>query len=168
MSGGSRPPDRLNWRIASVTAHRDIGAGDLPLIHAAMRMLVGHDDVDAIYFGGARGGDTEALKAALYFRGVNPRPWLTVVVPETLDQQPSETHFWSKKANEVIELRNPITKDDYFKSYTIRDRYLVDSATFLVAFFNGDYKTGTGKTVRMAEKDGLEVHRIPIGSSPIV
>lgn len=163
MSTGPRPPDRLDWTIASVTAHRDIGPSDLSVIHAAMRVLVTHDDVDAIYFGGARGGDTEALKAALYFRGKNKRPWLAVVVPDTIAQQPQETHFWTQKADELIELKNPITKDNFFKSYMIRDRYLVDIATFLVAFFNGNYKSGTGMTVKMAEKDGLEVHRIAIG-----
>jgi hypothetical protein len=31
-----------------------------------------------------------------------------------------------------------------------------------VAFFNGDYKSGTGQAVRMAEKDGLYVYKIPV------
>lgn len=164
MSVGPRPPERETWVIASITAHRELAEQDPQRIHNAMRVLVSREDLDAVYFGGARGGDTEALKAALYFRGKNPRPWLTVVVPHTLDQQPAETHFWTKKADEVIELRNPITRDNHFKSYLIRDRYLVDCASYLVAFFNGDYKTGTGATVRMAEKDGLEVHKVPIGT----
>jgi hypothetical protein len=158
---GPRPDDRLNWQIASVTAHRDLAASDHAVIHKAMQTLVLHPDVDAIYFGGARGGDTVALQAALYFR-TDQRPWLTVVVPDKLKNQPVETHFWTGKADEVIELGNPITKTDHFLSYTIRDRYLVDVASYLVAFFNGNPKTGTGKTVRMAEKDGLQVHKVTI------
>jgi hypothetical protein len=161
-----RPSDREEWVIASVTAHRELIESDLSIIHSTMRALVSHEEIDAIYFGGARGGDTEALQAALYFRGKSPRPWLSVVVPDTLDQQPLNTHHWSKKANEVIELRNPITKTDGFNSYTVRDQYLVDVATFVVAFFNGNYASGTGKTVRMAEKVGLEIHKIPIGAVP--
>jgi hypothetical protein len=161
MSTGPRPADRLDWEIASITAHRDLAPSDAAVIQGAMQTLVAHPSVDAIYFGGARGGDTIALQAALYFRQ-GQRPWLTVVVPDRVEKQPVETHFWTRKADEVIELRNEITKADYFQSFTIRDRYLVDVATYLVAFFNDNYKTGTGKTVRMAEKDGLQVHKIKV------
>ena len=68
----------------------------------------------------------------------------------------------SLKADEIIELKNPIQKSDGFLSYRKRDEYLVDSATFVVAFFNGDYHTGTGMTVKYAEKDGIVVYKIPI------
>jgi len=161
VSTGPRPADRLDWQIASITAHRELAASDHAVIQKAMQTLVKHPDVDAIYFGGARGGDTVALQAALYFR-TDQRPWLTVVVPDKLQHQPAETHVWSRKADEIIELGNPITRDDYFRSYTIRDQYLVDVASYLVAFFSGNYKSGTGKTVRMAEKDGVQVHKVKV------
>ena len=164
MSQGPRPADRMDWEIASITAHRDVTASDVAIIQDAMRTLVAHPDVDAIYFGGARGGDTIALQAALYFRQ-GQRPWLTVVVPDRVESQPEETRAWTRQADEVIELRNAITSKDHFISYTIRDRYLVDVASYLVAFFNGNHKTGTGKTVRMAEKVGLLVYHVPLKST---
>ena len=68
MSTGPRPADRLDWEIASITAHRDLAPSDAAVIQGAMQTLVAHPSVDAIYFGGARGGDTIALQAALYFR----------------------------------------------------------------------------------------------------
>lgn len=159
---GPRPVERERWHIVSITAHRNLSEADVTTIHTTMKYVLQRPHIDAIYFGGARGGDTEALKAALHFRGANKRPWLTVVCPAALTNQPLETHCWSRKADEVIELGHHITKDDGFAAYTNRDRYLVDIATTLLAFFNGDYKTGTGKTVRMAEADGLKVTRIRI------
>lgn len=158
-----RPPDREKWHIVSITAHRKVSPADSRRIHVAMKHIMALTHIDAIYFGGARGGDTEALKGALHFRAKGPaRPRLVVVVPNTLGRQPFETHEWTQQADEVIELKNPITPDDGFNAYTVRDQYLVDIATSLVAFWNGNYATGTGKTVRMAERDGLVVTRIAI------
>ncbi len=159
---GVRPPERERWHILSITAHRRLSVEDTRIIHTVMSKVVIRSHIDAIYFGGARGGDTEALKAALYFRGKSKTPWLAVVCPDTLLKQPLETHAWSRQADEIIELKNAITKDDGLATYGIRDQYLVDVATQLLAFFNDDYKTGTGKTVKMAEADGLKVTKIKI------
>lgn len=147
----------------SVTAHRDLSELDIHKIHAVMHGVVEKAHVDVIYFGGARGGDTEALRAALHFRGDAKRPKLIVVVPDSLAQQPLETQIWSKKADAVVELNHPITKDDGFEAYTKRDQYLVDMATTVLAFFSGNYATGTGKTVRMAETKGTLVTKIVMG-----
>jgi hypothetical protein len=154
-----RPPERERWHIVSITAHRQISLDDVRKVHIVMRKIVSLPHIDAIYFGGARGGDSEALKAALHFR-VNKRPHLTVVVPDKLVKQPFETHAISKQADEIVELGHRITPDDGFAAYDKRDQYLVDVATSLVAFFGGNYATGTGKTVRMAERDGIVVTKI--------
>jgi len=156
-----RPPDRERWKIVSITGHRDLSPKDLRLVQRGLQALVNNKTIDAIYFGGAKGTDTEALKAAVGFR-TGTRPHLVVVVPDTVDAQPWGTREWTRKADEVIELRNPITQDDKFKSYRLRNQYLVDICTFLVAFWNGDYKSGTGQAVRMAEKDGLFVYKFPV------
>ncbi len=158
-----------HWHIVSVTAHRatagssTLSSDDIHKIHICMKKVVSLPHIDAIYFGGARGGDTEALKAALHFRGGSPRPYLVVVVPDTLLKQPFETHTFSRKADEIIELKHPITPTDGFSAYSKRDQYLVDVATSLLAFFSGNYASGTGKTVRMAEEVGLVVTKIQIG-----
>jgi hypothetical protein len=156
-----RPADRIHWKIVSVTGHRSLTAKDLDRVRKGAQALVSNPTIDAIYFGGAKGVDTQALKAALEFR-TDKRPWLVVVVPNTVEDQPWDTRVWTRKADEVIELHNPITKDNKYASYRIRNQYLVDICMFLVAFFNGDYKSGTGQAVRMAEKDGLSVYKIPV------
>lgn len=156
-----RPADRLHWKIVSVTGHRSLTATDRERVRKGAQALVSNPTIDAIYFGGARGVDTEALKVALELR-TEKKPWLVVVVPDTVEAQPYDTRLWTRKADEVIELRNLITRDDKFASYRIRNQYLVDICMFLVAFFNGDYKSGTGQAVRMAEKDGLFVYKVPV------
>lgn len=155
-----RPPERLHWYIASITGHRELGPKSLSRLRAAMRGLAQNPRVDAIYFGGARGSDTEALKAALEYRQ-GKRPWLVVVVPDYLKNQPWDTRKWSQKADELIELGNPITPEDRYQSYHTRNEYLVNVCSFLVAFFNGNYACGTGHAVRFAEKDGLQVFKVP-------
>lgn len=148
--------------IVSITAHRNLTPESVSRVHAAMKSLVSLPHVDAIYFGGARGGDTEALRGALHHRGTSVRPRLVVVVPNLLTNQPYETRAISEQADEVIELKNEITKENGYSAYAVRDQYLVDSANSLVAFFSGDYKTGTGKTIRMAEKKGIRVTLIGV------
>jgi predicted Rossmann fold nucleotide-binding protein DprA/Smf involved in DNA uptake len=156
-----RPPERLHWKIISITGHRSLTSTDRAVVRKGIQALVNNKTIDALYFGGAKGVDTEAIKAALELR-TDKKPWLTVVLPDTISDQPFETREWTRKADEVIELKNPITKDNKFASYRIRNQYLVDICKFLVAFFNGDYKSGTGQAVRMAEKVGLVVYKVPI------
>lgn len=38
-----------------------------------------------------------------------------------------------------------------------RNRYLVDHASILVAVYNGTQRSGTGATVRYAQKQGREI-----------
>jgi hypothetical protein len=156
-----RPPGRLHWKIVSITGHRSLSPTDKTIVRKGIQALVNNKTIDAIYLGGARGVDTEALKAALELR-TDKRPWLTVVLPDTISDQPLDTREWTRKADEIIELRNPITKDNKYVSYRIRNQYLVDICMFLVAFFNGDYRSGTGQAVRMAEKVGLFVYKVPV------
>lgn len=159
-----RAPDRLDWKIVSITGHRNLDVSSRSKVRSAMKALVGNPSIDAIYFGGADGADTEALRAALQFR-VGTRPWLVVVVPDTVRAQPASTRDWTYQADEVIELGNPITSEDHFSSYRKRNEYLIDCGTSVVAFFNGNYKSGTGQAVRYAERDGVVVLKIPVKGS---
>lgn len=157
-----RPADRTHWKIASITGHRDLSERDRVRLYSAMKGLAQNPTIDAIYFGGAIGADTEALKSALEYRS-EQRPWLVAVMPDVVEAQPSSTHQWARAADELIELKNPITSGDKYASYRIRNQYLVDVCSLLVAFWNGNYKSGTGSAVRMAEQQNKPVHRIPMG-----
>lgn len=147
--------------VVSITAHRDIPKENIPIVHAVMKGIVTLPHVDEICFGGARGGDTEALRAALHFR-IEKRPKLTVIVPDVLKKQPQQTWEWSEQADEIVELGHEITGKDWYAAFGKRDQVLVDRANSLVAFFNGNYRSGTGKTIRMAETKGIKVTIISV------
>ena len=151
--------------IISITAHRDLAAADLDIIHAKMKLLVNDVQITRIYFGGARGGDTEALKSALAHRAsTTKRPDLFVVVPDTIASQPVEARRWIKQADLLIELHNPITKADGYASYTNRDHYLVDKCDRLVAFCRGGETTGgTLKTMLIAVRNDKPVDEVRLG-----
>jgi len=152
------------WKVASISGHRAIGPNSKKRVWDAIQMLVNNSAIRAIYFGGARGTDTEALKAALYYRkGVYPR--LIVVLTDTLDQQPVSTHQWTRRADELIELRRKINPEDGYLSYRKRNEYMVDNGTFLVAFFNGNFQSGTGQAIDYSNKLGKPVYKINISSA---
>lgn len=156
-----RPEDRKNWKIISITARREVSPRGTVTIRKAMQALVANETIDAIYFGGARGGDTAALRAAAKARK-GRCPWFTVVVPDTEDSQPFAARQWFHLADEVVELGHPITKDDGFQAYHRRNEYLVDICTSLVAFFDGTETGGTWSTIQYAQSVGVLCHRIPV------
>jgi len=157
-----RPPERELWKIVSVTGHRSLSsAGDLQLVQTAIQTVVRNSSVDAIYFGGARGVDTEALKSALIWRS-GIRPHLTVVVPDTIGAQPWDTREWTRKADEVIELRNPIMASNKYASFRIRNQYLVEIASLVLAFWNGNPNSGTGQAVRLARTACRKVYTVKV------
>ncbi|MFI3326514.1 MAG: SLOG family protein [Clostridia bacterium] len=58
-----------------------------------------------------------------------------------------------EKSNEVITLSS-----DYHKNcYKDRNQYMVDHSAKLIAYWNGAYRSGTAQTVRMAEKQNIEI-----------
>ena len=126
-----------------------------------MGVIAKNRTVDAIYFGGALGADTVALQASHEAR-IDKRPHLVVVTPDTAARQPIEARRWFKLADEVVELRHKITKDDRYAAFKLRNQYIVDISTSLVAFWNGEVKSGTGSAVRMARDVGLMVHHVKI------
>jgi uncharacterized phage-like protein YoqJ len=126
-----------------------------------MKVLVGNPTIDAIYFGGALGADTIALRAASEYRK-GKRPHLTVVCPDTRDKQPWDARKYFDLADEVIELKNHITKADNYASFKERNVYLVDQASVVVGFFSGNWASGTGHALKYAKNQGVETRVIQV------
>ncbi|MBI5487787.1 MAG: hypothetical protein HY905_10685 [Deltaproteobacteria bacterium] len=180
-------PEGEGRRVA-ITGNRGITGEDREKIRAKMRELVGDPGVAAIFFGGATGADTEALAAALEFRnfaqrpqrpqrtqrgevsrrdaetqrGPAKRPRLVVVVPDTVEGQPKETWETSRRADEIVELGHPIRVEDRWRAYHLRNQRLVAEATELVAFWNGDPRSGTAATIALARKRGMGVEIVEV------
>lgn len=148
-------------KIAAITGHRTLGPVSTKRVWTAAQTLLKNLTIDTVYLGGASGVDTEFLKAALRYR-VNSRPKIVVVVPDTVERQPVSTREWTRRADGIVELLEPITADNRYLSYKKRNKYLIDQSTFLIAFFNGDYKSGTGSAINYANKCGKRVYIIPV------
>jgi uncharacterized phage-like protein YoqJ len=156
-----RPPERADWKIISITGHRKVSVVDHDRIFAAMKVLVRNPTVDAIYVGGALGADTIALRAAAEYRE-GKKPHITVVVPDTADKQPWDARKYFHLADEVVELKKPIQKSDNFAAFKERNAYLVDHASVVVAFFSGNWASGTGHALRYAKSRGVETREIKV------
>jgi len=148
-------------RQVAVTGNRGITERDRETIRRRMKELARDTGIGAILFGGALGADTEALSAALAARR-GERPRLVVVLPDTLEAQPRETWAVSRRADERIELHFPIRAEDRWKAYHRRNRWLAEHATDLLAFWNGDPRSGTGATITLALKRGLPVEVVDV------
>jgi hypothetical protein len=148
-----------------ISAHRELAEGDEAVIRKGMADFIAFNDFDYIMFGGARGGDTVALAAALECRSILVRPpaardlKLIVVVPDTLSVQPRETWQVSQKADRIIELRHPITRTNNFWALHHRNEFMLDWVCphgRLLAFWNGE-KSGTANAIHYARRIDLEV-----------
>jgi hypothetical protein len=80
------------------------------------------------------------------------------------ENQPQETIRESQKADELIELKNPITPIDKFASYHIRNQYMVDQPGVkkIYGFWNGQYRSGTTACMNYARKQGKKVREVRI------
>lgn len=139
-------------RTIAITANRLLVPEDHDVIFREMTELITLPEIEAIYFGGALGGDTVALKACLDICCLN-RPKLIVVVPNRLSDQPVGTHQLSRRADQIIELGQPITMADGWRAYKARNEYMVDHATEVVAFWNKSTgPSGTASCIQYALK----------------
>lgn len=114
------------------------------------------------YCGGAVGWDTYCAKTVLKVRKDMPQIRLNLILPCNEAQQ---TLKWSdREKNEYKEIlaqadNAEITSQNYSKDcMKIRNQRLVDLSDVCICYYNKNkYISGTGQTVRMAEKKGIKV-----------
>lgn len=147
--------------IITITGHRKISFDAKIKIDETMQYLLSHCEVDKIFFGGAKGTDTYALECALKHRQ-NKNCQLIVIVPDVLEKQPFETQSISQQADEIIELYNEITPKNRYLSYKLRNEYMIDNCHIVVAFFDGNYKSGTGHAISYAKQTNKETMIVTI------
>ncbi|MBD3194562.1 MAG: hypothetical protein GF317_05860 [Candidatus Lokiarchaeota archaeon] len=102
------------------------------------------ESMKEIKVGGAKGIDTYILSLALEYNKNNDKKiYISVYLPDTLEQQPKSTWAITRQADEIIELRNKITKEDNYLSYRIRNKEMIKKTIGLLAFWNGSVRSGT-------------------------
>lgn len=154
--------------IAAITANRNLSPRDRATIRAAMGALC-EMRPEAIILGGARGGDTEALVAADLYRDPDATR-LVVVVPRRLADQPREAReavdgCLVGAADELVELGLPITAADGWAAFKRRNEAMVDRATHVLGFWNGDRRSGTWSCLAYAMRTGRPTWWEAIGGS---
>lgn len=117
-----------------------------------------NDGYTCFMTGLARGIDLIAGEMALNIKRTNPSISLVAVVP--YPEQQNIVHGYDKfiygcileEADAVIQL-----SDKYYKGcLRKRNQFMVDNSSKLIAAVD-DYKSGTGQTIRLARKKGIDV-----------
>ena len=160
--------DAEEWELLSVrshacffTGHRKIRTDALAHITDAaeeeIRKLA-YEGFDVFLCGGACGFDLFAANAALRVKKEFPALRLVMVLP-----CPDQTKGWTdtdRRLHDAICARGEVVcistaYDD--RCMKKRNLFLVDHASVGIAYYTGAFRTGTGQTVRYAEKQGIPV-----------
>ena len=109
--------------------------------------------------GMAQGTDIWAAEIILERRKENPALRLHCILPcegQEVKWPMAEQERYSsfmRRADEVVYVNRAYHPDCMLE----RNRYMVDRASVLLAVYNGAYRSGTGMTVRYAQKLGREI-----------
>lgn len=145
-----------------VTAHRDLTEEDISLIKEVITKEVANPEVDVIYFGGAIGGDSVALEAALFAKALSKKstPKLAVVLPKTAKDQRPDLHELTSKADEIVELK--LSRKVHPDIWWEHDKWMVNNSQKCIAFWDGIEAGGTYNAMRYAEQQNKLIQHVKV------
>lgn len=114
------------------------------------------------YSGLAEGVDTWAAQIVLALREKNPTLKLHCILP-CRDQAKKWEASAQKRHQNILEQANSVIclSESYYDGCMLnRNKYLVEHSSILLAVYDGNWRSGTGMTVRYAQKLGREIIRI--------
>ncbi|WP_317854461.1 SLOG family protein [Chakrabartyella piscis] len=153
----------MKEKTASVTGHRKLPMDmELEILQKQLANEIEvsiNDGYIRFLFGGAIGWDMLCGFVVASLKEKYKEIQLVAVVPFREQEEK-----WSKEeqtkyrellhlCDEVIILQEEYTKD-CFKN---RNQYMVDHSSKVIAYYNGGVRSGTGQTIRMAEKQKLNI-----------
>lgn len=149
----------------SFTGHRDAYSRE---IHKVLRAAIEEQieqGADRFCTGGAVGFDTLAAETVLELQGEYPWISLHLVLPcppevqsARFPERARELYFDIFRAADSSEIISPQYTDECMK---LRNQRLIELADVCLCCYDGSrFSTGTGQTVRMAEKKGIEIINI--------
>lgn len=118
--------------------------------------------VTDFYSGLAEGVDTWAAQIVLALREKNPTLKLHCILP-CRDQAKKWEASAQKRHQNILEQANSVIclSESYYDGCMLnRNKYLVEHSSILLAVYDGNWRSGTGMTVRYAQKLGREIIRI--------
>ena len=119
--------------------------------------------------GGALGFDTLAERLVIEARKTRPSLRLILALPcrdQTGNWQKLPKETSRELLREYQELKGLadgiVYVNDFYFDGCMRDRnrYMVEHSSFLVAYYDGSFKSGAGQTVRMAKRAGLGIYNV--------
>lgn len=143
----------------AISGHRDLHDYDLDVINGRIMQNMRDPDLEEMFFGGAIGTDSHALRFAYLARGAQRKsPILTVVCPNTKAHLPQLARSWAEKyADRFVELGLPITGADGWWAFKARNHWMVDQIRDcgqLDAFWSGRQSGGTYEAITYAITTG--------------
>ena len=152
-------PEFLKNRTCSFTGHRELGESfDRENLKEKIRQII-KKGYDVFLNGMAIGFDSECMEALLALKdegeditrgGADPR----AERPESRSPGSPERYEYNLSRADYI------VKDDrtYFKNcMLLRNNFLVDNSSLLLAYYDGRKKGGTYYTVNRAKKKGIDI-----------
>ena len=118
--------------------------------------------VTDFYSGLAEGVDTWAAQIVLALREKNPTLKLHCILP-CRDQAKKWEASAQKRHQNILEQANSVIclSESYYDGCMLnRNKYLVEHSSILLAVYDGNWRSGTGMTVRYAQKLEREIIRI--------
>ncbi len=126
------------------------------------------DGYEYFISGVARGVDIWAAQYVLELK--NKYPYIKLICAK-----PFADHEKNFKGNDLWELQNVLNNadeivnvsEDYSRyCYSLRNKYMVDNSSRVIAVLKS-YNSGTGQTIRYANKKGIEVKFIKVDELPL-
>ncbi len=116
------------------------------------------------YAGGAVGFDTLCALAVLNLRHIHPQIKLHLILPCANHEQ---INGWNDSQKETFKkILNSADSVEYISDcYTkncmkLRNARLVELSDCCICYYKERYKSGTGQTLRMAQKKGIKIYNI--------
>lgn len=154
------------YRSACFTGHRTIKA-DIStfsaLLSSVIEMLIADKGVTDFYAGGAYGFDAVSAFSVLHLKENYPEVKLHLILPCSKEEQSGKwTEEQKAELEKLLGLADSVeyVSDRYYNGcMKARNARLVEFATdYCICYWNPKhYRSGTGQTVRMAQKKGIEV-----------
>ncbi len=159
----------MKEKTCCVTGHRDISNQQIDRIKRALR----HEILTAVgegytcfMSGFAQGVDQAFAEIVKELQAENPALRLIAVIPyrKRLDslkrQEPAKKLL--EACTDVV-----VIQEEYLPNvYALRNRYMVERSSRVIAVYDGREKGGTAGTIHLARSLGKELREIPAGENP--
>ena len=150
-------------RAACFTGHRELPRGqELLALHSKLLAEIDRavsDGITVFFAGGAVGFDMLAAEAIAKLQATYPALQLVLALP-CRNHDKSWCDDDRDRLAEIITSGAQVifVSDEYTTTaMTKRNRFMVDNSELVIAYFDGNPRTGTGATVRYAANTGKKV-----------